>query len=338
MMTRYKVAYSHLIGGLTAVLLVMVWLSLGIGTSGVCGACGLADWLQDKRTLDAIIVGDIRLPRTLLALLVGASLAMAGSMLQGLLKNPLADPSLLGVSQGAALGAAAVFYYGALSILGSWALVVAGLLGAGVTLVIMLVLARGGNAIRVILAGLAISTLSGAALAAALNFAPNPYAMQELVHWLMGSVSNKGLNHVVLIAPFILIGALILYRQQRHLYVLSLGESVATSLGTDSRRVTFAVLLGTALLVGASVAVAGAVGFVGLIVPHLLRPFVQYRPDRLLIPSALLGAILVLGADMLVRQLPLGRELKLGVLTSMLGGPLLLYLVIKSRAVWRGHP
>lgn len=336
-MARINIRYSHLVIGLTGVLIALCSVSLGIGTSDVSGLRGLTAWLYGERTLDAIIVGDIRLPRTLLAVLVGAALAMSGSALQGLLKNPLADPSLLGVSQGAALGAATVFYYGALSVLGSWALVVAGLLGAGVTLIIMLLLAQGGHTVRVILAGLAISTLSGAALAAALNFAPNPYAMQELVHWLMGSVSNKGLNHVVIISPFLAIGAVILYRQQRHLYVLSVGEQVASSLGTDPRRVTTAILLGTALLVGASVAVAGAVGFVGLIVPHLLRPFVHHRPDRLLIPAALLGAIVVLAADMLVRQLPIGRELKLGVITSVIGGPLLLYLVIKSRAVWRGH-
>ena len=320
-----------LLGGL---LLIAALLSLSLGSASANVIDGLLDWLRGADTLEAIVVGDIRLPRTLLAICVGAALGLSGAALQGLLRNPLADPGLIGASQGAALGAAAVFYFGLLPFAGEMAPALAGLLGAGIALILMLALAGSSRPSMVIMAGLAISTVSGAALAMVLNFAPNPFAMQELVFWLLGSVSERGLDHLQILLPALLVGSVLILRQRSLLYGLSLGEQAAQSMGLNVRHGSRLIVLGAAVLVGSAVAVAGAIGFVGLIVPHLIRPLVRHRPDRLLIPSALAGATLVLYADLLVRLMPPGRELKLGVLTSLIGAPLFIWLVWRERQKW----
>lgn len=317
-----------------ALLLLTAMLSLATGSTPVPVLSGLFDWITAQESAGAIIVGEVRLPRTLLAIAVGAALGMSGAALQGLLRNPLADPGLTGASQGAALGAAAVFYFGLFPAAGAVAPALAGLIGAGLALALMLGLAGSSRPSMVIMAGLAISTLTGAALAAVLNFAPNPYAMQELVFWLLGSVSERGLDSLSLLLPALLVGGILIWRQRRLLYGLSLGEQVAESMGLASSRGSRLVVLGSALLVGASVSVAGSIGFVGLLVPHLIRPLVGHRPDRLLLPSALAGASLVCLADICVRLLPPGRELKLGVLTSLIGAPFFIWLVWKDRKRW----
>ena len=319
---------------LLALLLLVTLLSLSVGSTAIEVLPGLLDFFSGQQSLNAIVVGEIRLPRTLIALAVGAALGLSGAALQGLLRNPLAEPGLTGASQGAALGAASVFYFGLFPSLGAAAPSVAGLIGAGVALVLMLALAGSARSHMVIMAGLAISTLCGAALATVLNFAPNPYAMQELVFWLLGSVSERGLDHLWLLLPPLLAGSLLIISQRRLLSGLSLGDQVARSMGLNYRYGSIMLVLGAALLVGSSVAVAGSIGFVGLLVPHLLRPLVQHRPERLLIPAALAGAILVCAADICVRLLPPGRELKLGVLTSILGAPLFIWLGWKERKRW----
>ncbi len=323
-----------LLPALILLLLGAVWLSLSVGSAPVPVAVGLWEWLQHSGSQAAVIIGEIRLPRTLLAVVVGASLGLAGAALQGLLRNPLADPSLVGASQGAALGAASVFYFGWFAGMGALATATAGLLGAAVTLLLMLGLAGSGRPSLVILAGLAVSTIAGAALAVVLNFAPNPYAMQELVFWLLGSVANRGLDGLAIVTPPLLVGGLLIWWQRRLLAGLSLGERVAESMGLAVARGSRLIVLGVALLVGSAVSVAGNIGFVGLLVPHLVRPLVNHRPDRLLLPSALGGALLVCVADIVVRLLPPGRELKLGVLTSLLGAPLFVWLVWRERARW----
>ena len=319
-----------LLAGLIAVAL----LSLHVGSAPVSVLSGLSDWLAGRDGAAAMIVGEVRLPRTLLALAVGAALGLSGAALHGLLRNPLADPSLTGASQGAALGAAAVFYFGLFPGAGDGAPALAGLLGAGLALLLMLALAGSSRPAMVIMAGLAISTLTGAALATVLNFAPNPYAMQELVFWLLGSVSERGLDHLLLLLPALVVGGWLVWRQRRLLAALSLGDQVAESMGLPVGRGGRLVVLGVALLVGASVSVAGSIGFVGLVVPHMVRPWVGHRPDRLLIPSALAGAVLVCLADVGVRLLPPGQELKLGVLTSLVGAPLFIWLVWRERRRW----
>ena len=309
--------------------------SLAIGSTPVPVLAGLAQWLAGDTTLPAIVIGEVRLPRTLLALAAGACLGLAGAALQGLLRNPLADPSLTGASQGAALGAAAVFYFGLFPALGSFAPAAGGLAGAALALGLVLWLAGSANTAMVVLAGLAVSTVAGAALAAVLTLAPNPYALQELVFWLMGSVADRSLDQLWVLAPALLIGGAVLGWQRGLLHALSLGEAVAHSLGYAVARGSRWVVIGCAVLVGASVAVAGGISFVGLMVPHLLRPLVGHRADRLLLPCALAGGSLVLLADMVVRLMPPGRQLQLGVLTALVGAPLFVRLVFKERAQWR---
>ena len=319
---------------LIVIVLAVAFLSLATGSAPVAVLPGLSDWLHGINSSAAMVIGDIRLPRTLLSLTVGASLGLSGAALQGLLRNPLADPSQTGASQGAALGAAAVFYFGLFPFAGEVAPALAGLLGAGVALLLMLGLAGSARSSMVIMAGLAISTLTGAALATVLNFAPNPFAMQELVFWLLGSVSERSLGHLVFLLPALIVGGALIWGQRHLLVALSLGEQVAQSLGLAVIRGSRLIVLGVALLVGASVAIAGNIGFVGLLVPHLVRPLVGHRPDRLLLPSALFGAVLVGLADICVRLLPPGREIKLGVLTSLLGMPLFIWLIWKDRQRW----
>lgn len=319
---------------LVMVMVLTIWMSLSSGSTQTSVMTGVIDWLAGRTTLAATIIGDIRLARTLIAITVGAALGLAGAALQGLLRNPLADPSLTGASQGAALGAASVFYFGFFPAAGAFAPAFAGLIGAGLALVLMLYLAGPSRQAMVIMAGLAISTLAGAALATVLNFAPNPYAMQELVFWLLGSVSERGLEHLWLLVPALVVGGAIIWSQHRLLASLSLGEHVAQSMGFAYKRGSRLIILGVALLVGTAVSVAGNIGFVGLMVPHLLRPAVGHRPDRLLVPSALAGASLVCFADILVRIMPPGREIKLGVLTALIGAPVFIWLVWRERRQW----
>ncbi|MDR1889085.1 MAG: iron ABC transporter permease [Zoogloeaceae bacterium] len=325
-------------------MLGVACLSLATGSAPVPVIAGLVDWFMGAKTAAALVMGEIRLPRTLLALGVGAALGLSGAALQGLLRNPLADPSLIGASQGAALGAAIVFYSGlSLPFLpmaaGEVSTALAGLLGAGAALFLMLALSGAARPALIIMGGLAMSSLLGAALALALNFAPNPFAMQELVFWLLGSVAERSLKHCAILLPALILGAFLIGRQRRLLAALSLGEAVAESMGCSPRRGNRMVVLGVAILVGASVSVAGNIGFVGLVVPHLVRPWVGHRPDRLLLPSALAGATLVCLADIGVRWagffLPAEREIKLGVLTALIGAPFFIHLIFRERRQWR---
>jgi len=326
---------NKLNSGLLLLVILISTLSLQVGSVNLDVISGVWDWIGSIQSREALIVGEIRLPRTLLALVVGAAMGLSGAALQGLLRNPLVDPGLIGVSQGAALGAATVFYFNLFAGLGVLATPIAGLSGAAITLFILFGLS--GSIARpgiIIMAGLALSMLTGSLLAMVLNFAPNPYAMQELVFWLLGSVSNRGLDHLVVLVPAFIAGSLLIWSQHRLLLGLSLGDQVAQSMGLRVARGSRLILLGAALLVGSAVAVAGNIGFVGLLVPHVLRPLVKYRPDRLLIPSALGGALVVLSADILVRLLPPERELKLGVLTALVGAPFFIWLVWKERQRW----
>ena len=320
---------------LALLVLIAATVSMQSGRIEVEVIDGLWLWLQSIESTSALISGEIRLPRTLLALLVGAAMGLAGAALQGFLRNPLVDPSLIGVSQGAALGAAGVFYFNLFPALGILAMPLAGLFGAA--LILLALIGLSGSMARpaiIIMAGLAISALASALLAVVLNFAPNPYAMQELVFWLLGSVANRGMDYLYLLLPATILGSLMILYQRKLLLGLSLGEQVADSLGLQVVRGGRFIILGCAILIGSAVSIAGNVGFVGLVVPHLLRPLVGYRPDRLLLPSSLGGALVVCTADILVRLLPPERELKLGVLTALAGTPFFIWLVWKERQRW----
>ena len=284
----------------------------------------------DDSTL-ALIVRDIRLPRTLLAVLVGASLGSAGAALQGLLRNPLSEPGIIGISGGAALGAVAAFYSG-VAASAFWILPASGMLGALLAVSAIHALAgRGADILTVILAGVAINSLSGALTTLILNLSPNPFAAYEIYFWLLGSLANRGFDHVLLALPFMAVGFALLLATRRALDVLALGEDTAATLGIDLTRTRAQIIIGSALAVGAAVSISGVIGFVGLVVPHMLRPWVGHRPGALLIPSAIGGAALTLAADLGTRLPLAGGELKLGVVTALIGAPFFLRLVLQSR-------
>ena len=280
--------------------------------------------------LARLIVTDLRLPRSMLALLVGASLGLSGAVLQGLTRNPLAEPGLLGVSTGAALGAVLAIYFGVTLISGIGGPLL-GLFGALGACALTFGLGQGGGTITLVLAGAAVSSLTAAGIALALNFAPNPYAAYEIMNWLLGSLADKSWNQVWLILPFVLVGCALLATTGRALDALSLGETQAESLGVDLTRLRIAAIAGTALAVGAATSVTGAIGFIGLVAPHLARPFVGHQPSRILLPATLGGALLLLIADIAARSIHLGPELKLGVFTSLVGTPFFFWLVVRLK-------
>ncbi len=282
----------------------------------------------DEGTLSRLILWEIRLPRALLGGLVGGGLGLAGAALQGWLRNPLAEPGLTGSSSCAALGAVLVLYSG-LTGIHPLLLPLAGLTGALIGSAFIVVLARQGSSLTVILGGIAVSSLAGALTALALNFAPSPFAALEIAFWLLGSLANRNLEHVGLLLPFVLGGTLLLGYSRHYLDALSLGEGVATSLGFNAIQQRVSLLLGVGLIVGASTAIAGGISFVGLVAPHVLRPFFGSLPSRLLGPSFLGGASLLLLADSLARLGP-HQEIKLGVITALLGAPFFIYLLLRT--------
>ncbi len=280
----------------------------------------------------ATVLWEIRLPRVLLAILVGAVLGLSGAALQGLLRNPLADPAIVGVSACAALGAVVVLYSG-LAAAAWFALPLGGMVGAGISVVLVYVLAGSHSSLfSLILAGMAVNAFVGALISLVLNVASNPFAMSEIVYWLLGSFANRSLQDVLIAAPFMLAGSLAVLTAGRYLDALSLGEETATTLGFDPQRWRWIVVGGVAASVGAAVSVSGNIGFVGLVVPHLLRPLVGHEPRRLLWVSALGGAILLVLADMLVQAISGRVELKLGVITALIGGPFFLYIIMRTRS------
>jgi iron complex transport system permease protein len=310
-----------------AVLLVLVFaLSLLAGRVWLTPA----EVYAGHDSLARLIVDDIRLPRSLLALLVGGALGLSGAVLQGLTRNPLAEPGLLGVSTGAALGAVLAIYFGVTAISGV-AGPMLGLAGALLACGLTFGLGQGGGTITLVLAGAAVSSLTAAGIALALNFAPNPYAAYEIMNWLLGSLADKSWAQFWLVLPFILAGGALLATTGRALDALSLGEAQAESLGIGLTRLRIAAIAGTALAVGAATSVTGAIGFIGLVAPHLVRPFVGYQPSRILLPASLGGALLLLLADIAARQIHIGPELKLGVFTSLVGTPFFFWLVVRLK-------
>jgi iron complex transport system permease protein len=320
-------------GALLLVLLALAFAAaLNTGSSGALLLRAFADWSAGRESAALIIVREIRLPRALAALAVGATLGAAGAALQGMLRNPLAEPGLVGTSSCAALGAVLVLYFG-LAPMHSLLLPAAGILGALLALALLRALV--GDYARVatlILAGVALNAFAGAAIALALNLAPSPYAMHEIVYWLMGSVANRSFSELAFSVPFMLLALVLLFSTRNYLEALSLGEDTAHTLGFGARSFPWRVMGGVAIGVGAAVAISGTISFVGLVVPHLLRPFVGHSPGRLLLPCALGGALLVLLADVLVQSFPGANELKLGVVTSLLGAPFFLAIVLGSRS------
>lgn len=288
-------------------------------------------WVSPEADPRWAIVFELRLPRTLLAILVGAALGLSGAVLQGYTRNPLADPGVLGVSAMAALGAVLTLYYG-VTAYAPWALPVAAISGAMLGVGMLLLLAGAGSSlVTFILAGAILNVLASAGVSLALSLAPNPWAVNEIVDWLMGSLADRSVEELRLALPFILVGCALLLTTGRALDALTLGDVGARSLGVSLRVTRWTLALGVGLAAGASVAVTGVIGFVGLVTPHLLRPLVGARPGALLLPSLLGGGVIVLAGDILVRLTPAAGEVKLGVAMAALGAPFFLVLLMRLR-------
>ncbi|SEH47150.1 iron ABC transporter permease [Tardiphaga sp. OK245] len=329
---RRTIATLALVGLVTLLALG----SLGTGPVKLSPLTVLDALFGGGSDVQQIIVREIRLPRAILALAIGAILGLSGAALQGLLRNPLASPSLFGAPQSAAFGAVLMISLGWADVR-SWALPVAGIMMAFLSVFVLLGIAgRNAGLLLLILAGLAISSLAGAATALVMNLSPNPFAALEIAFWLLGSLEDRSFRHVTLALPFIVAGAIILMSQRSAFRALSLGEETAQSLGVHVSRLRLLVILGVALGVGGAVAVTGTIGFIGLIAPHLMRPIIGHDPARLLIPSALTGSALLLAADIAVRIIPSTTDIKVGVLTSIIGVPFFLYLIMRERRALGG--
>jgi len=308
-----------------AVLLAL--LALAVPLSLLAGRVWLDPWATPNA---AAILAELRLPRAVLALVIGAGLGASGAAMQGYLRNPLADPGLFGIAPGAALGAVASLWLGYAA--SPYLLPLFALVGAAGAMALLAAIAgRTGGIALFTLAGMMIASLAGALTSLAISLAPNAFAMSEIVTWLMGALTDRSWPDVLLAAPLTIAGIACLAVTGRGLDALVLGEAAARSLGMEPRRLQAWLIAGVGLTVGSGVAVAGIVGFVGLIVPHLVRPLTDRRPSSLIAPSALAGALLVLVADSLCRVLPLVTELRLGIALSLVGAPFFLWLLLRMR-------
>lgn len=285
----------------------------------------------DSHDVATVIAREIRLPRMALGVVVGATLGLGGAALQGLLRNPLAEPGILGVSSSAALGAVVMLYLG-IAHVHPLALPAAAIAAALGSTALLLALSQRMSTLGLVLSGIAINSLTLALTTLAMSLSPNPYALSEIVYWLMGSLKDKSPTDLAITLPFVGAGAVLLAAGARGLDALTLGEDSARSLGVPVTRLRVQIVTGIALGVGACVAATGAIGFIGLVVPHLLRPLAGHRPSHLLVLSALGGALLLTLADIFVRVVPIEPELLLGVVTAFIGAPFFLYVVRRSGA------
>jgi len=322
---------NRVVAMLGATLIAALLLSVTLGSVSLPIERLLAALAFQGSEGDRLVVWQIRLPRALAAAMVGAALGMSGAALQGLLRNPLAEPGILGVSATAALFATFVLYFG-FAAFGPLILPLAAVAGALLaTLVVALAAIRTRSVVTLILIGVGLSSFSAAIMALLMNFAPNPFSLADMVNWMLGTVDNRSFADLAFASPFMIAGAAVLLLSRRGLSALALGDEAAEGLGLDLRRQRLAVIIGAGLATGAAVSLAGAIGFVGIVAPHLVRPFLRYDPARLLIPSALLGAFILVVADIGVRVLPTDSELKLGVVASLLGAPVFIWIAARRR-------
>jgi iron complex transport system permease protein len=323
-----------LIGFLLLACIVAGVLSVMVGTATLSLPRMMDTLTGHGDRIARAILFDLRMPRAVLGLSVGAMLGAAGAALQGYLRNPLAEPSVLGASNAAALGAVIALYFGLASIHPA-VLPLLSILGAVIALAVLFLLAGPSESpLTLILAGIAVATIAGAGISLALNLSPNPFAAMEIMTWLLGSLEDRAFSHVWIALPCIATGLILLLWNGRALDALTLGEDGARALGIDLRLTQIRLLLGVAIGIGGAVAVSGAIGFVGLIVPHLVRRFTDRSPSAVLLPSAIGGAALLTLADVAVRIIPTSSELKLGVVTAFLGVPVFLIHLMRERRLW----
>ncbi|PEQ14011.1 ABC transporter permease [Novosphingobium sp. PC22D] len=326
--------HGFLLPGLVLFLLLAACGSLALGPVDLAPTRVVAALVGRADPVAQAIVVDLRLPRLLVGLLVGAALGLGGAVLQGFLRNPLAEPSVLGTSNAAALGAVVMLYFGLADWHGVAMPAVAIVSGLGALALLFMLAGRSESPLTLILAGIAVSTLAAAGISLALNLSPNPFAAMEIMTWLLGSIENRSFAHVRIALPCVAIGCALMLTSGKAIDALSLGEDGARSLGVDLARSRIVILSGVAIGVGGAVAVSGAIGFVGLIVPHLVRPFTDRGPSAVLLPSLLAGALLLTLADIAVRLIPTTTELKLGVVTAFLGVPVFMTHLLRERRIW----
>ena len=321
----------RLVPALALLLIFLALASLTIGPARIDPWTAARALIRDEGAA-TIIVREIRAPRTLLALMIGFVLGLSGAALQGLLRNPLADAAVFGAPQAAAFGAVLVLYFGWANAL-SWALPGAAIAGALLSMAgLVAVAGRRPGILILVLAGLAVGSLAGAMTSLAISLSPNPFAVTEIVFWLLGSLEDRSMAHVRLAAPFLALAAALLLTTGPALRALALGEETAESLGVPVTRTRILIVAAVAIGAGASVAVAGAIGFVGLVSPHLVRAGVGHDPARTLLPAGLAGGLLLLGADIAIRLIPAAVEPKIGVLTALIGVPFFLWIIARRRA------
>ncbi|GJL92174.1 FecCD family ABC transporter permease [Hyphococcus sp.] len=318
--------------GLATASALLILISLFAGPANISPGEALTALLTDQGAITAII-RDIRLPRALAAWLAGACLGAAGAGLQGLLRNPLADPGVLGVSAAAALGAIVALYFN-FAAFAFWTTPVAAILFAlGATALLYILGAGRVSTARLILIGVGFSSLCGALISLTMNLSPNPFALTDLINWLFGTVVNRSFRDLAIAAPFAGAGLAMIAAAAPGLAALTLGEETAASIGANLKRTRALVIAGAAFLVGASVSVAGAIGFVGIAAPHLARAFAGQNPARILLPSIMLGGAMLAGADLFIRILPFDQELKLGVAAALIGAPGFVWIAATSKRI-----
>ena len=323
-----------LVPGLVSAILFSLLAACFLGSTPLEAGRVLSSLFGSGTPGDTLVVWQIRLPRALAAGLVGAALGASGAALQGLLRNPLADPGVLGVSASASLAATFAIYYG-LTAFSAWALPIAAIIGAMVaTLVITLAALRTESVVTLILIGVGLSSFAGAVMSLLMNLAPNPFSLSDMINWMLGSVANRSFDDLALAMPFLSAGLLILGVSRRGLAALTLGEEAASGVGLNLRRQRILIVLGAGLATGAAVSIAGAIGFVGIVAPHIVRPFVRHDPARSLLPSALLAGLFLILADIGVRVIPTQTELKLGVMAALIGAPAFIWIAMQRRV---GH-
>ncbi len=323
-----------LLPGLIAASLLAIIAACFLGSTSLPIDRLLGALLGGADAGDRLVVWQIRLPRALAAYIVGAALGISGAALQGLLRNPLAEPGVLGVSASASLMATFSLYYGIASIT-PWALPIAAIIGAlSATAVITLAALRTQSVVTLILIGVGLSSFAGAAMSLLMNLAPNPFSLSDMINWMLGSVANRSFDEIMLAGPFILAGALILFGTRRGLSALTLGEEAASGIGLNLQRQRILTVVGAGLATGGAVALAGAIGFVGIVAPHIIRPLVGHDPARSLLPSALLSGLILVLADIFIRLVPTNSELKLGVVAALIGAPAFVWIAMQRRA---GH-
>lgn len=318
--------------GLIFVAMAVIIVACLLGTTPMTPAQFLSALVGNGSAGDEIVLWEIRFPRAIAAFVVGGALGLSGAALQGLLRNPLAEPGVLGVSASAALGASLVLFYGGAGI-ASFFVPVAAIAGALFATTLLAIAAmRTGSVVTLILIGVGLSSFAGAIMALLLNLAPNPFSLADLISWTLGSVANRGFDDLFLAAPFLIIGSLCIAASARSLSALSLGEDAAFGMGVNLKRTRLLVVTGAGIATGAAVSIAGAIGFVGIVAPHLVRPFAGYDPARTLLPSALMGGIILVLADIGVRIIPTPAELRLGVVAALIGAPIFIWIAAQRGA------